>query len=63
MRIVKQGVNYCHCKLCHTEFFFDKEDIAQPKDNELFQAVLCPRCKCRMFLEFHDKYFTCNRPS
>ena len=58
MKIVRLGVNYCHCKLCHTEFFFDKEDILPPGEYEPCPKVACPICRHEMWLGLDNEYFT-----
>jgi hypothetical protein len=53
---MKPGVNYCHCPCCHTEFFFDKEDITI--EEYVLPKVVCPYCKQGVSLGIYRDFFT-----
>ena len=56
MKIQKLGVNYCHCPCCHTEFFFNADDIHT--ENYLnMPAVSCPYCSQCITIGMHKKNF------
>lgn len=63
---MKPGVNYCHCMMCHTEFYFGKEDIIHPMNNarssSRFPIVICPTCGHDMKLGWNDRHFTYKEP-
>lgn len=61
MKIMKPGVNYCHCPCCHTEFFFNEKDIYTENILEM-PAVSCPYCTNDISIGFHNRFFTYKEP-
>lgn len=51
------GVNFCTCMMCGTQFFFDKEDIKKDEKVSKFPFVVCPHCTHEMKLGWNKDYF------